>query len=37
MVGLSAHGSLELATNRDKSWEWILNYYFHNINLRAAY
>jgi hypothetical protein len=37
MVGLSAHGSLELATNHNKSWEWILNYYFHNINLRKAY
>lgn len=37
MVGLSAHGSLKLATDYKKSWSWILNYYFYHINLRKAY
>jgi len=37
MVGLSAHGSLELATNHDKTWEYILNYYFTGINIYQAY
>lgn len=38
MVGLSAHGSLNLA---DDGYKWksndILNYYFHSINIRTAY
>ncbi len=38
MVGLSAHGSLNLASD---SYKWvandILNYYFHSINFRTAY
>jgi len=37
MVGLSANGSLSLATDHDKDWQYILNYYFTGINLRKAY
>ena len=37
MVGLSAHGSLTLATDYGKDWDWILNYYFYNINIHQAY
>jgi hypothetical protein len=38
MVGLSAHGSLNLAGDNYK-WPFsdILNYYFHSINFRTAY
>ncbi|PID52810.1 MAG: hypothetical protein CR972_00130, partial [Candidatus Moraniibacteriota bacterium] len=37
MVGLSAHGALTLA--HDKNWDWkkILNYYFHNIAITSIY
>ncbi len=37
MVGLSAHGSLSMAQDYDKSWREILNYYFSNITLKKNY
>ena len=37
MVGLSAHGSLKLATYYDKKWQEILNYYFTKITLKKEY
>lgn len=37
MVGLSARGSVKLASEHDWSWERILNYYFDNINIIKAY
>lgn len=37
MVGLSAHGSLNLATDYDWSWEEILRYYFYAIRFIKAY
>lgn len=37
MVGLSANGSLNLATNYSWDWDEILNYYFYNINIHQAY
>ena len=37
MVGLSANGALRYATDHGKNWDWILDYYFHNINLHKAY
>lgn len=37
MVGLSANGSLNLATNYSWDWDDILTYYFYGINLHQAY
>lgn len=37
MVGLSAHGSLNLAANYGWSWADILRYYYTGINLLDAY
>jgi len=37
MVGLSAHGSLHLATEHDWNWEEILRYYFYGIRFIDAY
>ncbi len=37
MVGLSANGSVKLANDHGKNWEWILGYYFKNINIHKAY
>ena len=37
MVGLIAHGSLNLADDHDWKWDKIIQYYFHNINLLQAY
>ncbi len=37
MVGLSAHGSLNLATNYGWTWAEILRYYYTGINLLDAY
>lgn len=37
MVGLSANGSLNLATNYDWSWEEILRYYFYATRFVKAY
>ncbi len=37
MVGLSAHGSLNLATNYDWDWDEILRYYFYGVRFVEAY
>lgn len=37
MVGLSAHGSINLAANHGWDWERILNHYFTRINIHKAY
>ncbi|MDZ7611949.1 MAG: hypothetical protein U5L10_04260 [Candidatus Moranbacteria bacterium] len=37
MVGLSAHGSLELAGEEGWDWQKILNYYFTNIDITKVY
>ncbi len=37
MVGLSAHGALDLAGNHGWGWDKILHYYFSGINLKVAY
>ncbi|HBP01254.1 MAG: hypothetical protein UY41_C0042G0003 [Candidatus Moranbacteria bacterium GW2011_GWE1_49_15] len=37
MVGLSAHGALNLATDHDWDWEKILKYYYTGINITAIY
>ena len=37
MVGLSAHGALDLAGNHGWSWDKILRYYFSGISLKTAY
>lgn len=37
MVGLSAHGALNLANNSDWSWEKIIKYYFTGISVSKPY
>lgn len=37
MVGLSAHGALDLADDHNKNWDYILNYYYKNITLKKVY
>ena len=37
MVGLSAHGGLTLANDKDWSWTKILNYYFDDIDITSIY
>ncbi len=37
MVGLSAHGALDLATNHAWDWQRILKYYYTGINITAIY